>query len=120
MEGDSAKDDVATAKQEVATAEQKVATAKQEIATAKQEIATAKQEIATAEQKVTTAEQKVATAVDDEAKATAKKNLEFALRARDSAQLALESAISNQILQEKILRQLLEQQLGDLQSEKLC
>jgi predicted S18 family serine protease len=106
MEGDSAKDDVATAKQEVATAEQKVATAKQEIATAKQEIATAKQEIADA--------------VDDEAKATAKKNLEFALRARDSAQLALESAISNQILQEKILRQLLEQQLGDLQSEKLC
>jgi predicted S18 family serine protease len=113
MEGDSAKDDVATAKQEVATAEQKVATAKQEIATAKQEIATAKQEIATAKQEI-------ADAVDDEAKATAKKNLEFALRARDSAQLALESAISNQILQEKILRQLLEQQLGDLQSEKLC
>ena len=113
MEGDSAKDDVATAKQEVATAEQKVATAKQEIATAKQEIATAKQEIATAKQEI-------AYAVDDEAKATAKKNLEFALRARDSAQLALESAISNQILQEKILRQLLEQQLGDLQSEKLC
>ena len=99
MEGDSAKDDVATAKQEVATAEQKVATAEQKVATAKQEIADA---------------------VDDEAKATAKKNLEFALRARDSAQLALESAISNQILQEKILRQLLEQQLGDLQSEKLC
>jgi predicted S18 family serine protease len=106
MEGGSAKDDVATAKQEVATAEQKVATAKQEIATAKQEIATAKQEIADA--------------VDDEAKATAKKNLEFALRARDSAQLALEGAISNQILQEKILHKLLEQQLGDFQSENFC
>jgi rubrerythrin len=113
MEGGSAKHDVATAKQEVATAEQKVAAAKQEVATAEQKVATA-------EQKVATAEQKVATAVDDEAKATAKKNLEFALRARDSAQLALESAISNQILQEKILHQLLEQQLGDLQSEKLC
>jgi outer membrane protein TolC len=99
MEGGSAKDDVATAKQEVATAEQKVATAKQEIATAKQEIADA---------------------VDDEAKATAKKNLEFALRARDSAQLALEGAISNQILQEKILHKLLEQQLGDFQSENFC
>jgi hypothetical protein len=113
MEGDSAKDDVATAKQKVATAEQKVATAEQKVATAKQEVATA-------EQKVATAEQKVSDAVDDEAKATAKRNLEFALRARDSAQLALESAISNQILREKILHKLVEQQLGDLQSEIFC
>ena len=82
--------------------------------------ATAKLEVATAEQKVATAKQEVATAVDDAAKATAGKNLEFALRHRDSAQSLLESAISIQVLYEKTLQRLLDPQLGNLQKQNFC